>query len=118
MSITCPKCHYQRKPTDIAPEYECPNCGVIYAKATMERAGIRVLTPSSRAGEPRSHTETPEIQQIVITDVQIPFKAMFRLCFQFSLAAIPAAVVAALVVYGILFATGGLGALLGKLIFR
>jgi hypothetical protein len=30
--IICPKCTYQRKPTDTAPEYECPKCGVVYAK--------------------------------------------------------------------------------------
>lgn len=30
---TCPKCHYTRHPSDTAPEYECPKCGVVYAKA-------------------------------------------------------------------------------------
>lgn len=28
----CPKCRYERKPTDTAPEYECPRCGIIYHK--------------------------------------------------------------------------------------
>lgn len=28
----CPKCAYERKPTDTAPDYECPACGVIYSK--------------------------------------------------------------------------------------
>lgn len=32
MEKTCPKCNYTRKPTDYAPEYECPSCGVIYSK--------------------------------------------------------------------------------------
>ena len=28
----CPKCGYERRSTDIAPEYECPECGAVYAK--------------------------------------------------------------------------------------
>lgn len=28
----CPKCHYVRKPTDDAPDWQCPNCAVAYAK--------------------------------------------------------------------------------------
>jgi hypothetical protein len=30
--LICPKCRYHRQPTDTCPEYECPKCGVIYAK--------------------------------------------------------------------------------------
>ena len=33
MGKRCVKCGYERQPTDIAPEYECPKCGVVYAKA-------------------------------------------------------------------------------------
>lgn len=29
----CPKCNYQRKESDINPEWECPSCGVAYIKA-------------------------------------------------------------------------------------
>ena len=33
----CPKCGYQRtKSDDIYPDYECPKCGVIYAKANQK----------------------------------------------------------------------------------
>lgn len=28
----CPKCAYIRQPGDTAPDYECPNCGVVYEK--------------------------------------------------------------------------------------
>jgi len=28
----CPSCHYQRKQTDSAPDWQCPSCGVAYAK--------------------------------------------------------------------------------------
>lgn len=30
--MQCPKCAYVRQPTDTASEYECPKCGIIYAK--------------------------------------------------------------------------------------
>jgi hypothetical protein len=32
MAKVCKKCEYERKPDDTAPEYECPNCGAVYAK--------------------------------------------------------------------------------------
>lgn len=33
MAKKCIKCGYERQQNDQAPEYECPQCGVIYAKA-------------------------------------------------------------------------------------
>lgn len=30
--MKCPKCQYERRATDTAPDYECPSCGVVYAK--------------------------------------------------------------------------------------
>lgn len=35
---TCTKCGYTRKPGDTAPDYECPKCGVVYAKAATRPA--------------------------------------------------------------------------------
>lgn len=32
MTTACPKCAYVRQPTETAPDYECPRCGIIYAK--------------------------------------------------------------------------------------
>lgn len=32
MQTTCPKCGYTRQPIDTAPDYQCPSCGIIYAK--------------------------------------------------------------------------------------
>lgn len=44
---TCPKCNYMRKPTDTAPDYECPSCGIIYAKAqaVADRLDARISRP-------------------------------------------------------------------------
>lgn len=36
--MKCPKCEYVRSTSDIAPEYQCPQCGVIYAKAMKLRS--------------------------------------------------------------------------------
>lgn len=44
MEIICPKCNHLRQPTDHAPDYECPKCGIIYAKfdkAAQEKASAR-----------------------------------------------------------------------------
>ena len=32
MSRKCPNCGYERKPTDLTPKFECPQCSVIYEK--------------------------------------------------------------------------------------
>lgn len=36
MTRICPKCSYARKPTDEAPEWQCPSCQVAYIKASGE----------------------------------------------------------------------------------
>lgn len=61
MPITCPKCAYTRQLQDQAPEYECPKCGVIYAKAKprMSSAPERdSRPPTSRLGESRTQSST------------------------------------------------------------
>lgn len=32
MGRLCSQCGYERRPDDLSPEYECPRCGVVYAK--------------------------------------------------------------------------------------
>lgn len=36
MSAPCPKCGHVRLTEDTAPDYECPRCGVVYAKYLAE----------------------------------------------------------------------------------
>ncbi|MCG8428981.1 MAG: hypothetical protein MI754_16620 [Chromatiales bacterium] len=38
MGKVCRKCGYERQETDIAPDYECPQCGVVYAKFKPQKA--------------------------------------------------------------------------------
>jgi hypothetical protein len=47
----CPKCHYERKPSETAPDWQCPACGIAYAKyhapavsAAIAPAGEREMT--------------------------------------------------------------------------
>jgi predicted RNA-binding Zn-ribbon protein involved in translation (DUF1610 family) len=47
---TCLKCGYTRKNSDSAPDYECPHCGVVYAKFEARH--------SSRAHSPETPTPT------------------------------------------------------------
>lgn len=48
---TCPKCRYTRKPEDTAPDYECPQCGVIYAKVARPNPNPD-QAPSTTRSEP------------------------------------------------------------------
>ena len=50
MTRICPKCHYARKPTDDAPDWQCPSCQVAYVKAAGASEAARYrpdLTPST-----------------------------------------------------------------------
>lgn len=33
--MQCPKCQYVRTPADTSPEWQCPSCGVVYAKVWL-----------------------------------------------------------------------------------
>jgi hypothetical protein len=46
MQKTCVKCGYMRRDSDVAPEYECPRCGVVYAKVEAAMAAANAKTPS------------------------------------------------------------------------
>ena len=53
MSKTCVKCGYVRLPSDTAPDYECPKCGVIYAKAEAAVANGALLRSRPKGVETR-----------------------------------------------------------------
>jgi len=48
----CPKCRYERKRTDTAPDYECPKCGVIYDK---------YIAPEARMNAPGRKSKIPAL---------------------------------------------------------
>jgi hypothetical protein len=48
--VKCPKCGYERRPTDSAPEWQCPSCQVAYAKAAQSLAqGVSVKPRAQQA---------------------------------------------------------------------
>lgn len=51
--VTCPKCGYTRAESDQAPEWQCPACGVAYAKAAAAAAAGANPPPPRPAGAAR-----------------------------------------------------------------
>lgn len=53
MAQRCPHCNHLRKPTEVAPDWQCPACERAYAKGSAAPAGDRVVRAASRrsAGE-------------------------------------------------------------------
>lgn len=70
MSIICPKCDYERQPEDEAPDYECPKCGVIYAK-------YRKVGRVPEASKPKAAPEPPKE---AITPPPAPKNAKLAAC--------------------------------------
>lgn len=58
MSKECVKCGYVRQTSDTAPTYECPNCGVIYAKAEAALANGTLVTSRSRSEARPAYLDT------------------------------------------------------------
>ena len=57
MQITCLKCHHVRRPEEIAPEWQCPACGVAYAKvAALQSAPNAGGYASAMVPQPRSNS--------------------------------------------------------------
>lgn len=58
MVVKCPKCEYVRQPEESTPDYECPKCGIIYAKfdpaveaqrrALAERSRVKLQEEAER----------------------------------------------------------------------
>src|SRR5262245_12442538 len=50
----CPKCQYKRTASESAPDWQCPKCGVAYAKFVAAQQGTATTmtgaTPAARAG--------------------------------------------------------------------
>lgn len=53
---TCPKCGYQRTQHDTAPDYECPACGIVYAKYKAAQSA------ASKAAEERKLQEAASLR--------------------------------------------------------
>lgn len=58
--MKCPKCGYERQPTDTAPAWQCPACKVAYVKA-QQAAKAPAAAPV--APPPHSQPEAAEIDE-------------------------------------------------------
>jgi uncharacterized Tic20 family protein len=51
----CPKCRYKRTATETAPDWQCPKCGIAYAKFEQAQSGTMPGTSAAApAGRPAS----------------------------------------------------------------
>lgn len=51
-NTTCPKCGYTRKNEELAPDYECPQCGIVYAKFKKATPKEDPITEAPKAPTP------------------------------------------------------------------
>ena len=49
MGTKCPRCGYERKSADSAPEWQCPSCGVAYAKVSSVKKTIGSADSTEKA---------------------------------------------------------------------
>ncbi len=61
--MKCPKCSYERKSTDEAPDWQCPLCGVVYAKVLRAQQDKATLTAAIEpdAGQTEQEAEEAEL---------------------------------------------------------
>lgn len=48
--MACPKCGYERKPSDSAPDWQCPACGIAIAKYRAKAVEAQALTAGFKPG--------------------------------------------------------------------
>ncbi len=52
--MKCPKCGYERQPSDDAPEWQCPACKVAYAKVLQLQAQAAAAVPVAQSRSTQS----------------------------------------------------------------
>ncbi len=64
----CPKCGYVRKPADTAPDWQCPGCGIVYAKfGAVPHGHAHSFEPGEAArASPSEHLIAPAAKPPVI----------------------------------------------------
>ena len=50
-TVKCPKCSYKRQPSDTAPDWQCPSCGIAYAKFGSEAPVRKTATKVAEADD-------------------------------------------------------------------
>jgi len=127
--MQCPKCSYEPTMSEMASSPDqCPKCGVYYAKVARGDDGISAPKPKSkladawkgakvsveegrrlRAEEERVRAQARNLSAaspVVVTDVQIQFGSMVTLLVKLAFAAIPAAIIVTIIIWGVVSILG------------
>jgi hypothetical protein len=133
--MQCPKCSYEPSMSEMqASPGQCPSCGVYYAKVSRQTEPENGHKPQSRlAGawqgaklsveegrrlreeDERNRAKARSISAaspVVVTDVQIQFGSMVTLLVKLAFAAIPAAIIVTIIIWGVVSILGLLPLLL------
>ena len=128
--MQCPNCKYEPTLTELqgSPE-QCPSCGVYYAKAAQQKAapkdpwalekkiigkvsagiaGARSVVDEARELRSADQDEREAIRrarapvrgEVIVVDIDMPFWSMVKFMVKLALAAIPAAIIVAIIFAG------------------
>lgn len=100
----CPKCGYTRTPEDLAPNYECPACGVIYDKYVKAQAA-KAERDAALAAEQRDREIKAALQAATTASKKIPSAAPPRSTKSHRKLATACAIIGALALFSILAPT-------------
>lgn len=72
--MQCPKCQYTRSTADATPDYQCPQCGIIYAKwnpaIEVQRDALRARSVAQvTTGDGKSNKHSPVLILIMVAAV-------------------------------------------------
>lgn len=66
--MKCPKCEYQRKSTDLSPDWQCPSCGVAYSKVNQQQSS---RVPETKSQSPLLEFERSEFETAPASTVRL-----------------------------------------------
>lgn len=67
MGKICPKCGYERTEHEMAPETECPGCGIIYSKFSPKAKRLTRSAPArSSVGLLKEHSASGELLRRIV----------------------------------------------------
>jgi len=112
LSVKCPKCGYERRPTDSAPQWQCPSCHVAHVKAAQAQdvsAKPRVqptaqrVPPTQRAAVEPVEVDSDELEWLLSRGQKI---VIYSILLNFVLRGLDQGHVATdWVIYGLYFCT-------------
>lgn len=120
IDLTCPHCRQvAQAPAELAGQTaECPSCGKDIQIPSPSKAPAKTIPrkPAARSIPPPHQTTQPPktTNEVVVTDIKMPFGSMVTFMIKWAIAAIPAFIILTILgwlVFGILI--GGCAAMLG-----